>query len=132
MNPYIFEEKGIIWSPLLRKEAIGISRNWVRVFFLETREKTGKFQPTKYKWESYWSGDEPCLSGNDALAEYCKSRMEPFYIIDESGKNGVACPPQQWPLFVGLGMDLYIIPESFAWSMAFTHEGTCHYASTLI
>ena len=125
-------KRELISSPLSRKDTISIAGEWVKIFFAETKNKTGKYQPRNYKWESYWSGDQPCLNDDEALKNYLKNSVESFYIIDESGKNGVACPPQEWPSFLDSGLDLYIFPKSLIWSIAFTHEGTCHYASTKI
>lgn len=124
MNPSEFEQKGVECSPLSKREVISISAEWVKVFFAETKSKTGKYQSTRFKWESYWSGDEPCLNGDEALTNYFENESESFYIIDESGRNGVECSPQNWPSFMGAGLDLYIFPKSLEWSMAFTHEGT--------
>jgi len=129
MSQSAFEEKIIEFTLLSKRETISISGEWVKIFFEETKIRTGKYQPTKYKWESYWSGDEPCCNGDEALSNYLGHTLEPFYIIDESGKNGVECSPQDWPSFLGCGLDLYVFPKSLEWSMAFTHEGTCHYAS---
>lgn len=130
MNQSKFKQKGIDYVTLSKKEAISVFRKWVEIYFAETKRKTGKYQPTNYKWESYWSGDEPCHSGDEALSSYQKSARESFFIIDEAGRNGIECPPQDWPSFLDAGMDLYVIPKSLAWSMTFTHEGTCHYAKS--
>ena len=124
----VLVEKEIECTSLSKKDTISISDRWVRTFFESTKAQAGKYQPNRFKWEAYWSGIEQCENGDEALFSYLKNETEPFYIIDESGRNGVECSPQSWPSFLGCGLDVYVFPKSLKWSMAFTHENTCHYA----
>ena len=121
-------ESGIQYDRLSKKEGIAVSSEWLKRFATNVKKKTGKYIDGNYKWEAYWSGIEPASSGSKAIHEYVHSEREDFYILDESGKNVFLCVACKWHNFLESNNDLYVVPKSMAWSMAFSHEGTCHYA----
>ncbi len=125
-------EKEISYQRISKKEGIKISQEWLRHFASNVKEQTGKYLAGKYKWEAYWANIEPALSGSEALNKYREGDTEDYYIIDENGKEVYFCTASEWPNFFEDYIDIYVVPKSLTWSMAFSHEGTCHYAGSNI
>jgi hypothetical protein len=130
MIEQVLIENEMAYDRLSKKEGIAISKTWIETFLSNVKEQTGKYLVGRFKWEAYWGGIEPALSGHAAIQNYISRSQEDFYILDESGRNVFLCSACKWPNFIEAHQDMYIVPKSFAWTMVYSHEGTCHYANS--
>lgn len=113
---------------LTKSDSIKVQDQWRDIFASKVKETTGKWKIGRSYWMGFAERIEPSFHNTKAIFEYEKQQIEPCYIFDESGKHCFFCKPKKLITFYNFGYDVYIVPESFLWTIVFQHENAIYFA----
>ena len=118
------ESRGFEVEELSRRDAGRWFGEWRQAFLGEVRSTTGQYRYQARHWHAYSYGLVRALDGAAAVEAYFRQEPEQVLVIPEDWSHGcgVRCRGTRLPDFSDHLQDLYVFPESLAWSMAFTHE----------
>ena len=106
----IFEENGISYSILSRKEGFSIHHEWLELFAWKVKQQTGKYTINGFAWEAYWAQLIYSLDSDSGISEYQSKEPEDFYVIFENGEIVFNCAGSVWPdLF---SIEAIVFPKS--------------------
>ena len=130
-------DAGIAFDRLLVTDAVAARRRWRETFAARVHAATGEWIHAKLDWHAFSFDFVRCLARDPGVEAYRAAfdalRQGPyarsFLVLPESTgprdeMDGVAwwCKATTPPLMSDLGADWYLVPATFAWTMAFTHE----------
>jgi hypothetical protein len=100
------------------------ARRWRRTFAQQVFDETGARTHLGFDWHAFSYGFVHALSGEEARAEYgrCKVRGGFAVFVGETMDDAFSCASETLPWLDRAGLDAYIVPADFAWTMVFTHE----------
>jgi hypothetical protein len=114
MESFIDVKPGKLLEVLEKEKATSISKQWGNVFLKNNQGVNTR----SYKWHIFSSGRYDALDGDAALNEYSKHIAARYYVMSNDGDVLLTdLLPQELNY-----NDVYVFPENFAWTMAFTHE----------
>lgn len=101
-----------------------VAPRWRRTFAQRVFDETGNWTHLGFDWHAFSYGFVPALSGEEARAEYRRCRVQGGFavLIGETMDDGFLCASETLPWLDGAGLDAYVVPAFFAWTMVFTHE----------
>jgi hypothetical protein len=102
-----------------------LADRWRHTFAQSVRGATGQFTHLGFDWHAFSYSFVHALQGDAARAEYrSRQRRQRFLVLDGPTMTaGFACESETLPSFDRAGVDVYVVPEDFSWTMVFTHEG---------
>lgn len=118
------ESQGFDVEMLSRRDAGHWFAEWCQAYLGEVRSATGLYRYRGLHWHAFSYGFVNAVDGAVAVDAYARQTAAAVLVIPEdwSGGCGVRCRGAGLPDLVARREDLYVFPESLAWSMAFTHE----------
>jgi len=108
---------------LSANELAEVSQQWLARFATKVKSQVGCWVFRGFKWHGFSYGMERCLSGDEALQAYQRTKGR-FYLFAEDEAFGYLCKtvfPFR-PDFSQFRTDMYLTGSDFSWTMAFTHE----------
>jgi hypothetical protein len=98
-----------------QRETAELIRQWLDVF---GRKRDG-VSVKQYLWHVFSAGCYPCISGDEAIAEYEQQLSCEFVILPNPHDTAYILDsrPDSRPF-----ADYFVFPPNMAWTMAFTHE----------
>lgn len=127
LSPYLNSHK-LNKKQLSKAASIKIQKEWMKLFATRVKEKTGKWKIEHAFWMGFAENIEPCFKNNKAIYEYEKQKLEMLYIFDESGKHCYMVSTSTWPKFYNAPEDIYVVPESFDWTIVFRHDNAIYFS----
>lgn len=118
----------IDYFQLSKSDSIKVQDQWRNIFASKVKEATGKWKIEGSYWMGFAERIEPSFKNTKAIFEYEKQQLEPWYIFDESGKHCFFCKSKKLPTFYNPGHDVYIVSESFLWTIVFRHDNAIYFA----
>lgn len=117
-------ESGFRVEELTRSDARARFEAWCEAFLAAVKAASGSYRYRGLHWHAFSYGVVSADSGNAAMQAYSGLDAESVAIIPEDWSRGcgVLAVGETLPDLSGLGMDLYVFPESLAWTMVFTHD----------
>jgi len=108
-----------------RKERWTVMQHWREVFAASLHAASGKWKLDQFEWHVFTGGYTRALAGGRAIEAYGAEQPAAFLVVPEDPMlPAFACKGSQLPDFNALAADIYVWPEDFSWTMAFTHEAT--------
>jgi hypothetical protein len=109
-------------SEIPRKEAWRRLQAWREIYCAPIHSATGKWTLAGIGWHAFSGGYFPSVRGHRALDQYRIQDSNGLLVLPEDDREtAIRCTSSAPVDFSGMG-DIYIAPESFAWTMVFTHE----------
>ncbi len=106
---------------LSAKERWRLMQDWRHAFAGSLHARTGKWVRGEFDWHVFSFGDAAALKGARALEAYRAEGPGTVLVIPQAERlPGVRLHAHHLPELRGL--DVYISPPDFSWTMAFTHE----------
>lgn len=115
-------EFNVAATPVIAAEQRAICRRWLEKFCPNVKRKTRRWVYHGFRWHAYSFNHELAETGDRAFEQYQSQSIEPFYIFDERKDLLFACSALHWPDLRGLVADVYIFPQTMAWTFVTTHE----------
>lgn len=115
MEPFIELESGNVLKVFNNKETFAIHKKWINTF---AKDRDG-VSLGQYKWHIFCADRYKNIEGSRANDEY-ESHIAERYIVISDGKDNAFMVDEK-PMNL-IYQDVYVFPENFAWTMAFTHE----------
>ncbi len=115
MNPFIELDPGKILSIFDKAETRSIEEKWLKIF---CKNKVG-LSTKRYKWHIFCGEGYPSLEGDDAQKQYESHFAEKYIVMSNYKDNALLTDKRPSNLNYD---DVYVFPENYAWTMAFTHE----------
>lgn len=117
-------ESGAIVTELPQRRAWRLLQSWREIYCEPVRRATGKWVPLgSCAWHTFSHGFYPYLRGRRALIEYRKQIPTNLLALAESDAYSAISFSHTSPIdFSPLGIDVYIGPIGFEWTIVFTHE----------
>ncbi len=113
---------------LSKSSSIKVQKKWLTLFATKIYEANGRWRVGEHLWEGFSSGVQPCFLESKAIELYKKQPLDSFYIFDESGKHCFQCKSSTFPELYNTGYDLYLMPESEAWTVVFCHDNVVYFS----
>lgn len=92
-----------------------LAEQWLQAFGANRRGVNSK----AFLWHIFSGGRYPCLSGDEAIAEYELQVATEYVVLANDRKSAFVTDVR--PKGSSLS-DYYVFPPNMAWTMAFTHE----------
>lgn len=106
-----------------RAEAARLRRVWDETFGCQVLEHTGKHIYAGYRWHAFSWEFVRAENGERAIELYAAERSAELFVLPEDDGGPAfelgGCAPIDFGL---CGRDLYVVPATLDWTMAFTHE----------
>jgi len=98
---------------------------WRNTFAPQVKKVTGLDTHAGFDWHAFSEGFAPACSGDEARSEYRRREraQELLVLVGPAPHGGFACRSATLPWVEGKGLDVYVVPPNFSWTMVFTHEG---------
>jgi hypothetical protein len=118
------KSRGFEVEELSRRDATHWFDQWRQTFLGDVQAATGRYRYRGCHWHAYSYDLVRALNGETAVDAYLRQLPEQVLVIPEDWSHGcgIRCRGTRLPDFTDHLQDLYVFPESLAWSMAFTHE----------
>jgi hypothetical protein len=115
---------GACFEYLSRKDSWRRMKYWRRIYCAPVYEVHGRWSiENGPSWHTFASGFVPCVKGDLARELYfSQPKVELLAIPEGSPQVAIRFTSEQPIDFSGLYLDLYVGPQSFEWTMVFTHE----------
>jgi hypothetical protein len=112
---------GAVATEISRKEGWALLQTWREIYCAPA---TGKWvNAGRHGWHTFSGGFFRCLRGYRALDEYNAQDAAALLVLPEDDHcAAIRCASSSPVDFSGLYLDVYIAPDSFEWTMVFTHE----------
>ena len=105
-----------------RKEGWLLLQAWREVYCAPVREATGMWVRGGLAWHTFSHNYFPSVRGRRAFDQYRAQVSSDLLVLPENDHYVAIRCTSSYPVdFSGLG-DVYVAPNSFEWTMAFTHE----------
>ena len=116
----VFDIQALSHTVLDRPRTWALQQRWREVFAAETRAETGKWVVGGFEWHSHRCAED----GARALALYQRQQNRPVWVlpVTEYGNSALGFRCDRRPELANSGFDALVVPEDFAWTIAFTHE----------
>jgi len=115
-------------TSLTKKESFNVQREWLEIFAKNVKEQTGKWVVDNFLWSSFIAGYQTYSLDSKAHNEYQAQKIEEYFIFDNSGKYAFKCNSHSYPDFRKYQRDIYVMPVSKKWTMAYSHSGNCFFS----
>lgn len=117
---------GKIIQSLTTKNQWRVKQRWREYYARILKNQTGSWQIDGKDWHVFTHNYTQHFTGAQAIEEYLIQRDKIIYITQEyEGEPGISylCEVESLPTWpIGLYSDFYIFPESYSWTIVFTHE----------
>ncbi len=117
-------ESGANVSELSPQQGWRLLQSWREVYCRPVFEATGKWVYDKaHAWNTFSGEFFPCTKGHEAIEAYRVESSENLLVLPEDDHEvAFRCTSDSPVDFSGLLIDVYVSPDSFEWTMVFTHE----------
>ena len=106
---------------LSREETTALQQRWRETFAQRVRRATGEWTYLDFDWHAFSYEFVYCLSREHARSAYSKRKAPEFVVLPHQDKEfGYRVRSAGLPMLGGL--DAYVCPVDFEWTMVFTHE----------
>ena len=124
MEPWDFAlAEGAVVEELDTKARRQLMQRWRETFAVPVRERTGRWVYGGIEWHAFSWGFCQSRSGKRALADYFAEAIESLLVLpQDEGSPAFRCTTANHIDFTPCHEDVYIVPDSFDWTIAFTHE----------
>jgi hypothetical protein len=97
---------------------------WRRAFASRAKESSNLETYAQFDWHAFCGASTTASSGDEARSEYRRRQcpQEFFVLVGPVPHDGFSCRSETLPSMEGKGLDVYVVPQDFAWTMVFTHE----------
>src|SRR5262245_48825469 len=98
-------------------------RKWLETFAQEVKKQTGQWVYNGYMWHAFSFEFVKAKSGADAIQLYGKEKSKKYLILSEQDRrSSYVCDGIELIEAEVFDDDYYVVPVSYEWTMAFTHE----------
>jgi hypothetical protein len=98
-------------------------QRWRETFASPVKQRTGRWVYRGFEWHAFSYGFCQARSGKHALSDYLAEPVDDIYVIPQEDRNvAFSCKSDRHIDFSACGIDLYVVPRDFSWTIAFTHE----------
>jgi hypothetical protein len=124
MHPLELAERcGASVTLIDRRERWRLMQLWRETFARPVKEKTGRWVYHGLDWHTFSWKFCKSKSGFRAVIEYLSEKAKTVYVVSQDETQTAFSCASETPIdFSECGTDVYVFPEDYAWTIAFTHE----------
>jgi hypothetical protein len=102
-----------------------LATRWRKTFAARTHAATGEWTHAGFDWHGFSYGFVFAWKGEEARAQYRRQQKQQrlFVLTGPKMMTAITCEGPSLPWFDLKNIDVYVVSESFEWTMVFTHEG---------
>jgi hypothetical protein len=121
------QECGVAALEVGRQEKQQLQQQWRAAFAFNLKMYAGRRQSSDRDWHVFSTNQATYRDGTTAVNFYLRTKVHDIFIVPEDDAlPGLRCTGDTPPDLSPLGLDLYVSPPDFAWTMVFTHEQPWH------
>ncbi len=119
----VLDRRGARQQTLEDRERWALMQGWRRIYAARLYAATGRWKHGPFEWHIFSHGYAHALHGERAALAYEAERSDALIVCPESGQLPAVClTAGVLPDFRPECDDVYVWPDDFSWTMAFTHE----------